>query len=72
MASKATIGKLDGIHNLLAEYYTEQLESGEELSSGTLAALNAFLKNNNVTADVVESSPLQNLQLRISDLVKEE
>jgi hypothetical protein len=30
-----------------------------------------FLKNNNVSADVSESNPLQNLSYKIAELVKE-
>ncbi len=70
--AKASMKQMDGLHDLLALYFAEQLESGEELSGGTLAAINAFLKNNNITADVVESSPTQNLQMKISDLIKKE
>ena len=70
--AKAKIDKLDMIHDKVATYYIEALDSGEELSSGTLAALNAFLKNNNITADVVESSPLQNLSFKIQDIIKAE
>ncbi len=66
---KANVGKMDGLHDLLATYFTDQLESGEELSSGTLAAVNAFLKNNNITVDLVESSPMQNLQFKLSEMV---
>ena len=72
MAKKASMDKLNSLHDLLATYYSEQLDSGEELSSGTLAAINAFLKNNNINADAVESQPLQNLSFKIQDLVKKE
>ena len=72
MAKKATVQKLDGLHDLLANYFTQQLESGEELSSGTLAAINAFLKNNNITADVIESNPMQNLNYKIQELLRAE
>ena len=68
---KASIGKMDGLHDLLASYFTEQLDSGEELSSGTLAAINAFLKNNSITVELVESSPMQSLQFKLSEMVKE-
>lgn len=64
--------KMDGLHDLLADYFAEVLGSGEELSGGTLAAINAFLKNNNITADVVESSSMQNLTFKIKDLVKQD
>jgi len=68
--AKANIGKMDGLHDLLADYFIEQLQSGEELSGGTVAAINAFLKNNNITSDVVESNPMQNLQVKITDIIK--
>ena len=70
--SKATQAKLDKLHDPIASYYVSAVESGEELSSGTLAAINAFLKNNNVTADVVESSPLQNLTYKLQDILRQE
>jgi hypothetical protein len=69
--AKANIKKLDKLHDVLATYYGELLEEGERLSSGELAALNAFLKNNNVTADVTDSSPMQSLSLKIKDMIKE-
>jgi len=70
--NKATMDKLNGLHDMAADYYRECLESDQELSSGTLAAINSFLKMNSITADVVESSPMQNLTLRIQDIIKEE
>ena len=73
---KASMDKLNALHDLIATYYgdviKEALEDGEQLSSGTLAAINAFLKNNDITADVVESDPTQNLTYRLRELVKRE
>jgi len=69
---KAGINELSKLHGVFANYLTEELESGEELSSGTLAAINSFLKNNNITADITESEPLQNLQSKISKLMLDE
>jgi len=68
--AKATIKKLNAVHDLMADYFTEALESGEELSSGTLAAINSFLKTNEITVDVVESSPTQNLTMKLKDLIE--
>lgn len=68
--AKASMEKVEGLHSLLASYYSELLESGEELSSGTLAAINTFLKNNDVKIDVANSNPLQNLQFKIKELVE--
>jgi len=70
MAKKASIGKLESLHNLLAEYFIGQLDSGEELSSGTLAAINSFLKNNDISVDIVESNPLQNLNYKVQSIIK--
>lgn len=70
--AKATHEKLDRLHDAIATYYLEAVASGEELSSGTLAAINAFLKNNDITADAVESAPLQNLNYRLQDILKRE
>ena len=69
MAKKATIEKLNGLHDLMANYFTDQLEAGEELSSGTLAAINSFLKTNNVVAETSESEPLQDLQKKLKELM---
>lgn len=62
--------QVEQLHALLANYYSELLESGEELSSGTLAAINTFLKNNEVKIDVADSNPLQNLSFKIKELVE--
>lgn len=62
--------QVEALHALLANYYSELLESGEELSSGTLAAINTFLKNNEVKIDVADSNPLQNLSFKIKELVE--
>ena len=68
--AKASMEQVESLHSLLANYYSELLESGEELSSGTLAAINTFLKNNEVKIDVADSNPLQNLSFKIKELVE--
>ena len=70
MVKKASIDKLNKVHDLMAEYFTEALNSGEELSSGTLAAINSFLKTNEITVDVVESSPTQQLSFKLKELIE--
>ena len=67
--SKATVEKLNALHGALAEYFLDVLDSGEELSGGTLAAINTFLKTNDITVDLTESNPLQNLQAKLRDMV---
>jgi hypothetical protein len=68
--AKASMKEVEALHALLSNYYSELLESGEELSSGTLAAINTFLKNNEVKVDVADSNPLQNLSFKIKELVE--
>lgn len=70
MAKKANIEELYGLHKLVATYYMEALNSGEDLSSGTLAAINTFLKNNDVKVDVVEQSPTQSLTFKLQELIE--
>jgi ABC-type Zn uptake system ZnuABC Zn-binding protein ZnuA len=72
MAKKANIDRLHDLHRKIAEYYIEATDSGEELSSGTLAAINAFLKNNDITVDVVEDSPTQNLTNKLQLLIMDQ
>ena len=62
--------ELHGLHKMIAEYYKEAIESGEDLSSGTLAAINTFLKNNDIKVDVVENSPGQNLTFKLNELIE--
>jgi len=71
MAKKANLGELHKLHKAIADYYIEATNSGEELSSGTLAAINTFLKNNNIQVDVIEESPTQSLTTRLQSLIKE-
>ncbi|MCI4435826.1 MAG: hypothetical protein JHC33_03325, partial [Ignisphaera sp.] len=47
------------------------LESGEVLSSGTLAAIGSFLKNNNITTDITPQSTKMNLTSRITALLND-
>ena len=68
--AKASIDKLNNLHDIITDYYAEAVGSGEELSSGTLAAINAHLKNNCITADVVEDSPTQNLTFKLKELME--
>lgn len=74
MAKKANLDSLHNLHRVIAEYYIEAVngglgEEGEELSSGTLAAINAFLKNNDITVDVLEDSPEQSMSNKLQLLI---
>ena len=68
--AKANLNELYDLHKLVAQYYMEALNSGEDLSSGTLAAINTFLKNNDIKVDVVEQSPTQNLTFKLQQLIE--
>ncbi len=69
--AKANLTQLHNLHRVIAGYYIEAVDSGEELSSGTLAAINAFLKNNDITVDVIEDSPEQDLSKNLRLLIME-
>lgn len=66
---------MNELHGVVAKYYKEYmadaLADGEEVSSGTLAAVNTFLKNNNITVDMVESDDLLDLNVTLRNMVKE-
>ena len=59
--AKASIETLNGLHDRLAVYFVDLLESGEQLAPGELSAILKFLKDNEVTADIIESKPMANL-----------
>ena len=69
--AKANLDKLNELHGVIAKYYVDAVNSDEELSSGTLAAINAFLKNNDITVDIVEDSPAQSLSNKLQLLIME-
>jgi len=59
--TKATIGALNGLHEQMATYFAQMITSGERLAPGELSAVLKFLKDNEITADIVESKPMANL-----------
>jgi len=61
MNKKASIETLNTLHDKMASYFTELLISGERLAPGEVSAILKFLKDNEITVDVVESKPMQNL-----------
>jgi len=69
--AKANMDLMHTLHRKQADYLIEALESGEELASGTLAAINAFLKNNEIQVDIIENSPTQDLTHKFMQLVQE-
>jgi ABC-type Zn uptake system ZnuABC Zn-binding protein ZnuA len=67
---KANMAELHSLHKLIAGYYADAINSGEDLSSGTLAAINTFLKNNDIKVDVVEQTEGQNMTFKLNELIK--
>lgn len=61
MATKANIEMLNGLHDQVATYFASLLKSDERLAPGELSAILKFLKDNEITADLVESKPMSNL-----------
>jgi len=66
--AKATMEQLDTLHDEIAAYYMKRLQANDRLAPGELNAINAFLKNNDITTTVVESSPVQNLLNNMKNL----
>lgn len=58
---KVSADRLYVLQDKLVTYLTEELDSGEEISSGTLQAIRGILKDNDITSGVTESEPMQNL-----------
>ena len=61
MNAKATTETLNGLHDQMANYFTQMITSGDRLAPGELSAVLKFLKDNEITADIVESKPMANL-----------
>jgi hypothetical protein len=58
---KADLEVLNGLHDQMATYFTKLLASDERLAPGELTAILKFLKDNEITADAVSSTPMQSL-----------
>ena len=66
--NKATIDELNGLHGLVAQQLSELVKEGD------LKAIEkaiAFLKNNNISADLVESRETKDLFTSIEELTKD-
>ena len=59
--AKANIDKLNDLHGLLADKYSKMLEGDRDLTAAELNAIASFLKQNEITVDIAESEPMQNL-----------
>lgn len=58
---RADTDTLNGLHDRMAQYFESLLASGERLAPGELSAIIKFLKDNEITAELTESMPMQNL-----------
>ncbi len=61
MRSKADVDSLNAIHDRMSIYFTQLLDGGERLAPAELTAILKFLKDNEITADQVESKTMANL-----------
>ena len=69
---KVSADRLYELQDKLVTYLVDELDSGEELSSGTLQAIRGILKDNDITSGVSESEPMQNLVQTLMKKHKEE
>ena len=58
--AKANMDKLNSLHDAIADFMTKQLEAGE-MEAKDIANVLKFLKDNDITAEVSESAPMQSL-----------
>lgn len=58
--AKANMNKLNTLHDMIADHMTEQLKQ-DEIEAKDIANILKFLKDNDITATEVESSPMLNL-----------
>jgi hypothetical protein len=58
---KANTDTLNALHDRMAQYFESLLDSGERLAPGELSVIIKFLKDNEITAELTESMPMQNL-----------
>lgn len=63
---KANVAQLNDLHGLVAEQLSKNLDDPKVLSQAI-----KFLKDNDITADVVESTSMMSLQDSIKSIAKE-
>lgn len=68
--SNSTLDILQEVHTLLAKYFMQEIEAsmqedGFPIPSATLGVMVAFLKNNDITADVRDRDGLEELKARL-------
>ncbi len=70
MAGKAKVTELEDLHKKVSNYYMDALDCGDDISSGTLNAINTFLKQNEVVVDRRESDNMSKLTTEFAKLIK--
>ncbi|MGL5261217.1 MAG: hypothetical protein ACRC9P_02410 [Bacteroides sp.] len=69
MSLKTTKELLHEVHGMLASYFLDELkyakEEGVPMMSSTLSVIVTFLKNNEITADVMDDNNLEALREEI-------
>lgn len=74
----ANVEKMYKLHDKFVDYLLEALDSGEEIPSGTLNAINSLLKNNGIFTEITDQEEIQSLNvvyaqyLRDNNLTNEE
>lgn len=58
---KASMNSMNELHGLLARKYADMLSSDKELTAAELNAIASFLKQNDITVDITEAAPMQDL-----------
>ena len=58
--SKATLESMNALHGAMASYFTDILSSGD-VDPKEIGNILRFLKDNDVTMDAIEGSPMQDL-----------
>ena len=64
MSKKATLDSLETLHDLVAKTLSSNLDDPKVLAQAI-----TFLKNNNITVDLMESKPMQNVFEAVNNMV---
>lgn len=65
---------LNSLHGLLAKYFkeylTDAMNEGEEVPPGVIANILTFLKNNNITVDMLETDDMMDFGLELREMAR--
>ena len=67
--SKAKLVELEQLHKKVSTYYMDTLDADEDISSGTLNAINTFLKQNEVVVDRLKDASMDSLTEKFQELI---